>query len=403
MTRPLRVLIIEPGRVAHWHHTTSVARALAQRGADVRLAALFPAIFSYEEVAGVEEVPVSVIGRRRDGKSNGSRSAYRQLVEHTRNVWGLIRVIQEFKPEVVHLQPGLGRLDFLYVKLIKFLGARVAYTAYTPYDASWPHWIDVLHRLLYRAVDLIVVHSSNSFPRLTDYYRIEKSKILELPLPSQFPFAQDRMLPREVAKASLGLPAGAHVMLFFGFIAPRKRLDVLIDAHAKLCNEHPDVYLIIAGEPPNDFTTYQDRIVEHGLSGRIILDLRYVPFDRMCVYFSAADVVVLPYQGSYSSGVLQWAYAFGRPVVVTDVGDLREAVTADGTGLIAGEGDREGLARAILALLMDQNLARTMGDRALQVSRTKYSWDVVSGRLEAAYRVVLACDARLSHSRIGPG
>lgn len=388
MTNPLRVLIVEPGVYKHWHYTTFLARALAQRGVEVRFAAVFPGVFPYEVVEGVEEIPVSIIGRRREGKPSRPWSVYKRVCEHAENLQGLVRVVQEFHPEVVHLHPGFGRLDFIYVRLIKFLGARVAYTAHDPYEASWSHWRNVLNRFLYRALDLIVVHSSNSIPRLTDYYRIEKSKILELPHPSHSLLALGA-LPREVARASLGLPAGACAVLFFGSIVPRKGLDVLIDVHAKLCREHSHVYLIIAGDPHGDFTPYRDRIVEHGLTGRVILDLRYVPFDRAGVYFCAADVVALPYRGAYQSGVLQWAYAFGRPVVVTDVGGLSEAVAADGTGLIAGKGDRDGLARAILTLLSDADLARTMGDRALQMTRTKYSWEAVSEKLEAKYRELI--------------
>jgi len=130
------------------------------------------------------------------------------------------------------------------------------------------------------------------------------------------------------------------------------------------------------------------RIDKLNLSHRVILDLRYIPFDSAQVYFSAADVVVLPYRRIYQSGVLQLAYAFGRPVVVTDVGGISEAVAADGTGVIAAP-DAETLARAILRLLTDQELARAMGDQGLLVARTKYSWEAVSEKVIKIYRELL--------------
>ena len=385
VTQPLRTLIVEPARDGHWHYTTSMARALAQRGVDVRMAAVFP----YEVLEGAEEIPVSIVGRRRDGAPNRPWYAYRRLLEHSEKILGLLRIIREFHPTVVHMHGILGSLDFVYFRLIRLLGARVVYTAH---DLSPSYRFDVFNRLRYRAADLMVVHSSNSVDRLRDY-GVEKSKIVEIPHASLFPIARDVALPREVAKASLALPPGARVVLFFGRIEPRKGLDLLIDAHADLCREHSSVYLIIAGKPSKGFATHRERIAEDGLSGRVILDLRYVPFERMRTYFSAADVVALPYRTIYQSHVLQWAYAFGRPVVVTDVGGLREAVAADGTGLIVGEEDRGELARAILTLLSDESLARAMGDRALHLTRTKYSWEAVSEMLEGSYRSLLAGDS----------
>jgi glycosyltransferase involved in cell wall biosynthesis len=146
--------------------------------------------------------------------------------------------------------------------------------------------------------------------------------------------------------------------------------------------------LIVAGEPGEAFGHYIQKIEELSLSSQVILDLRYIPFDRVKVYFSAADVVVLPYRRIYQSGVLQLAYAFGRPVVVTDIGGISEAVEADGTGLISAP-DAESLAHAILRLLTDKELASSMGEQGLLVARTRYSWEAVSERVISTYRNLL--------------
>lgn len=377
MTRRLRVLIVEPTRQGHWHYTLAVARALSQR-VDVRLATLFP----FESLDGIGEMPVSIIGRRIQASNGRLRYPFRKALIHAEKICGLVRVVREFRPDVVHLHAGLGQLDSLYFEIIKLLGARVVYTAH---DLPSSRWLNVSNRLRYRAADLIVVHSLNSIADLRNY-GVDESRIQLLPHVSPLSLGGMTVLPNEEAKASLGLPAETRVLLFFGHITSRKGLDLLIDAHAILCREHSHVYMIIAGEAGEDFTPYLKRIADSGLSSRVILDLRYIPLDRMQVYFSAADVIVLPYRRIYQSHVLQWAYTFGRPVVVTDVGGIKEAVAADGTGLIADKTDGEGLARSIRRLLTDRDLARAMGDRGLQMARTKYSDEAVSEKLESIYR-----------------
>jgi glycosyltransferase involved in cell wall biosynthesis len=324
------------------------------------------------------------MGRGADGRSEKLWRAHRRVLDHARKIGTLVHSIGEFRPHIVHLHGPLGKLDFSYYRLLKRHGARVVYTAY---DLTPAVRLDSFNRMRYRAADLILVHSLNSIADLRNY-GVEESRIVQIPHVSLSPLARNGMLPREEAKASLGLPSGARVLLFFGRIEPRKGLDLLIDAHARLIREHSQIYLIIAGEPSGEFTGYRKRIVESGVSERVILDLRYIPFDRMKVYFSAADAVVLPYRRIYQSGVLQLAYAFGRPVVVTDIGGIREAVAADGTGVIAAP-DAEALARAILRLLTDQELARAMGDQGLLVARTKYSWEAVSEKVIRIYRELL--------------
>ena len=346
------------------------------------------AVISEEGVEETAGIPVSTIGRTREGKPHRRVNAHRGLIQHAEKVWRLFRLIHIFRPDVVHLHGALGKLDSLYFGLARFLGARIAYTVH---DMKPSRWLDAFNRLRYRAADLIIVHSSNTTTKLTDYYGVAQSRIREIPHASPLPLTQGGALSREMASAAIGLPAGARAVLFFGDIAPRKGLDLLIDAHEQLCREHSQTYLIIAGRPRSDFHVYWQRIEQRGLSGRVIADLRYVPFDRMRIYFSAADVVALPYREAYQSHVLQWAYAFGRPIVATDVGGLREAVMADGTGLIA-ERDSEGLARAISALLSDGRLAQEMGDRALRLAQTKYSWEAVSEMLEGSYRGLVAGD-----------
>jgi glycosyltransferase involved in cell wall biosynthesis len=91
---------------------------------------------------------------------------------------------------------------------------------------------------------------------------------------------------------------------------------------------------------------------------------RYVPADEQAALFREAAVVVLPYLEASQSGVVPIACAFGKPVVVTDVGGLPEVVEDGVTGFVVAPGDETALADAIVRVLSDDDLRRRLGDNA---------------------------------------
>ena len=85
-----------------------------------------------------------------------------------------------------------------------------------------------------------------------------------------------------------------------------------------------------------------------------VFDLRmeFIPNDKVNLYFSAADVVVLPYKSATQSGVVPIAYHFNKPVIVTDVGGLSEIVNDGKTGYVI-QPDAGSIANGILQFYND--------------------------------------------------
>ncbi len=155
--------------------------------------------------------------------------------------------------------------------------------------------------------------------------------VIPHPLYSHFGEKKDRM----EAEKKLGLAHGKKNILFFGLIRTYKGLDILLEAFGKLSDEYQ---LIIAGEPYGSFDKYQDiidRMPE--CKERIFMDLKYIKDSEVTDYFSAADVAVLPYRSATQSGISSVSYHFEVPMIVTDVGGLKEAIGDTGTGLVATE------------------------------------------------------------------
>ena len=127
-----------------------------------------------------------------------------------------------------------------------------------------------------------------------------------------------------------------------------KGLDVLLDAMTRMTAKP---LLMVAGEWYEDRKKAESFIQVHGLSDRVMIRDTYIPDEEVATLFSAADAVVQPYRSATQSGVVQTAFHFGRPVVVTGVGGLPEMVRHGEDGLIVAPEDSQALAAALDDLL----------------------------------------------------
>lgn len=188
------------------------------------------------------------------------------------------------------------------------------------------------------------------------------------------------VIPREKAREQLGIDASAEVMLFFGFIRRYKGLHILLEALPRIASARPRAQLIIAGEFYDDEEPYRRLIHTHNLENRVHLFDRYIPEHEVSTYFSAADVVVQPYVSATQSGVVQTAYQFDRPAIVSDVGGLAEVVPHEEAGLVVEPNDPSGLADACIRFFAEHMANRlTEGVRREKV---KYGWDPFLGAVE---------------------
>ncbi|MGH7495831.1 MAG: glycosyltransferase [bacterium] len=176
-------------------------------------------------------------------------------------------------------------------------------------------------------------------------------------------------LPAQIAKARLGLPADKRILLFFGFIRDYKGLDDLIRAAAHLPG---DCLLVIAGEAYGSFDKYQSLIAETGTAGRIKAFVRYIDDREVPDFFSAAEVCVLPYKSATQSGIVQIAFHFNLPVIVTDVGGLSEMVVEGETGLILRGREPHEVAARVREYF--QNNMRSRMSQNIARRRPQYGW-----------------------------
>ena len=197
--------------------------------------------------------------------------------------------------------------------------------------------------------------------------------VIQHPLYSHF----GQKKSREDAERKLGLKSGKKNILFFGLIRKYKGLDILLEAFEKL----PDDYqLIIAGEPYGSFEPYQKIIDRLPGKARIVKVLKYIKDSEVSDYFSAADLAVLPYRSATQSGISSVSYHFEVPMIVTDVGGLKETIGDRGTGLVSEHGTPEAIASEIERYFADPQIAEDC-IRNIRSEKERLSWSGFADRL----------------------
>lgn len=210
-----------------------------------------------------------------------------------------------------------------------------------------------------------------------DLLRLKKDAeftVIPHPLYSHF----GEKLPREEAEKKLGLAPGKKNLLFFGLIREYKGLDILLEAFSQLDDSYQ---LIIAGEPYGDFTKYQ-KIID-GIPGgekRISKNLSYIRDSEVKLYFSAADLTVLPYRSATQSGISSVSYHFEVPMVVTAVGGLKETIGDRGTGIVAAESTPECIRKEIERYFATPSLKEGFVEE-IRKEKQRLSWGSFAQRL----------------------
>ncbi|MCK9211291.1 MAG: glycosyltransferase [Ignavibacteriaceae bacterium] len=163
------------------------------------------------------------------------------------------------------------------------------------------------------------------------------------------------------------------VLLFFGYIRKYKGLDILLNAIPLLIKEIPNIKLLVVGESYDEFSFYENLVSELHLTNYVKMENRFVANEEVGKYYSVSDLVVLPYRSATQSGILNVAYGFNKPVLVTNVGGLAEFVDDKKTGIIVEPESPEAIANGIIefcSLQKTVNFGKNIGER---ISHNQFS------------------------------
>lgn len=165
------------------------------------------------------------------------------------------------------------------------------------------------------------------------------------------------------------------IIVFLGTPHPYKGVEDIIHAIKKLKRE--DVYLMAVGVNKED--PYMKKIIDIG-EDKVIPVEGYRPFSEIPKFLSMADLIILPQHISPATigqvpGKLFDAMAMAKPIISTNISDIPEIL--EGCGIVVEPNDIDAIAKNILYLLENEDIAEEMGKKAREKCVEKYSWDAM--------------------------
>jgi glycosyltransferase involved in cell wall biosynthesis len=200
-----------------------------------------------------------------------------------------------------------------------------------------------------------------------------------------------KRVPRD--QALNRLKPATPTILSVGDIKPRKGYHICLESYGIIKSSLPAVRYLIAGQiRENSYYTHLKKVIDdRGLRDITFLGALPAP-DLSHLYQESSVFFLAPRQeGSQFEGfglVFLEAGAYGLPVVATRTGGVPEVVKDGTTGLLAEPDDSEGLARALLRLLTDPELARELG-RANRDQAEALTWERTAAEQIKAYQEVI--------------
>jgi D-inositol-3-phosphate glycosyltransferase len=324
-------------------------------------------------------------------------TAFGRLSRVLKHYVHLIRYTAVAKPKIFHIlwNSKIQLFDRTLLMLYyKIMGKKIALTAHNVNQGRRDGNDSLVNRLTlrmqYGLTDHIFVHTQKMKDELVAEFGVSQPAVTVIRHPINDAFPDTDLTPAE-AKRRLGLRNNEKAILCFGRIKPYKGVEHLIEAFQKLAACDDSYRLIIAGEVQKENEGYLNQIEQKIPSelerGQIMLKAQFIPDEEMELYLKAADVMILPYNEIFQSGVLFLGYSFGLPVIATDVGSFREEIVEGRTGFLCRPGDPTDLAKAIETYFRS-DLYRNQGRTRKEIKNhadKHHSWAAVAELTRNAY------------------
>ncbi len=233
-----------------------------------------------------------------------------------------------------------------------------------------------LSKIVLSKGDYFIVHSAEEKQNLINL--IGERPIAETFHPSYDVF-NTKEIPKYIAKEKIGI-SDEKIILFFGFVREYKGLKYLLEAMPAILKA-VKVKLLIAGEFWDDKQDYIDLIDNLNINDNVKIKDEYIPNEEIPSYFYASDIVVLPYTSVTGSGLVQLAYGFNKPVVVSNIGALSQIVIDKKTGFLVQPEDPQGIADSIIDYY--QNYDEDEIAENIKKENYRFSWDLLVNKIES--------------------
>ena len=172
------------------------------------------------------------------------------------------------------------------------------------------------------------------------------------------------------------------IVTAIGPLTRDKGTQDLVEAAAIVMSQDISMSLVLAGPPMNDFESFWKGVPAD--VKRRIIRLGPVVGEEKNDLLAATDVLALPSRTDSFGIVLLEAWAYGKPVIGAQAGGIPGLIDDGETATFVPYGDAESLARAIVEIVGNPNVAKTWGERGRLKVMNTYTWEHVYERFSRA-------------------
>ena len=333
-----------------------------------------------------------ILGERREWIKNNSFRDGRVTVERVwrrkgGSSWILASTrIMRFRPRVVHLQHEYGLFGawiglpcLIFLAVARFLGSKVIATLHSvcpsnPRSMSGRlssfrarSTVRVTNRGMKLLAQMFVCHTETQRRWLVEVHGFDSRAIALIPHGSN---------PEAPSHSSR---SNQLLILFFGYVSRRKGIHILLRSMPLIKERVPRARLVVAGTYQNkDGSDYLGRLHDEaerlGLKGSVEFRARHFTDEELPSLFSEAQLLVMPYLELFGgSGVLREAARFGKPVVASNLENIRCECSPLGDLILVPPGDPRALADAVVQVLENPSLRKKLGENLRHLARES-SW-----------------------------
>jgi glycosyltransferase involved in cell wall biosynthesis len=277
-------------------------------------------------------------------------------------------------------------------RLARRFGRPLVFTYHTRYE-KYAHYVPLDRRLVERAAirwscrfasraDLVIAPSARVRDTLRE--RGVTSRVEVVPTGVEL----DRFTPgnRGAARAALGLPPDTAILLYVGRLDREKSVERLLSAFEQVGATLPHARFVLVGQG-----TEADRLrarARRSPVGDRVVFTGARPREELPAYYRAADLFVFASETETQGLVLAEAHASGLPAVAVSASGVDEVVGNGRTGILTKPEPRD-LAEAAIALLLDPERRRAMGESARRVAEREFCAERLTRRLAGLYASLL--------------
>jgi glycosyltransferase involved in cell wall biosynthesis len=367
----MRVKLVDPSAFTP-PYDRALAGALAAAGQEVEL---ITSEFLYGPVPEPDGYEVSECFYRRTA-ARGLDARGRLPLKLAEHLPDMMRLRKRLDGDVTHYQwltvPALDHL------LVPRKGPKVMTAHYVA--SPEPKWWELTTaQRTFDSMDAVIAHSENGARRLRDLIGLPADRVRVIPH-GAFDYLtrlpDEALLPIELDGAK------GPVILFFGLMRPYKGIDTLLEAFAEV--EGAELWIV--GNPRMDLTDLVER--SRKLPGKVRWLPRFIEDREIPPIMRAADLLVLPYRDIEQSGVLYTGLAFGKAMVLSDVGGFGEVARKHDAARLVPPEDPMALAGALSELTSDPQARLELEEKAAAAAAGPYSWSDIAKHTIRLYREV---------------